>query len=135
MACSTAGSVLIRDPSNPTQIAQVDASGQLKVVVAGGVGTAATMTTFVPAHTAVDCGIASTTLLAGNASRKAFCLYNHGVDTVFLNIAGGAATAAAGMPLPAGSFFAVEDDFWRTTFAVTGIVATTTSSVRVIEFV
>jgi len=55
-----------------------------------------------PAHTKVSVGVASTTVIAANTSRKSLLIVNDSDTTVYLNLAGDAAVLNEGVRLNSG---------------------------------
>jgi hypothetical protein len=87
----------------PTMV-QTDAQGRLLTVDSGVAPVGGGITWGAPTAVAVTAGPTSTTLIAANASRKAIGIWNPiGNAQMSVNIAGGTAVLATGLPLLAGA--------------------------------
>lgn len=82
---------------------QADSRGNLKVVASGTAPVGGGITWGAPTAVAVTAGPASTTLVAAAAGRKAIMIWNPvGNAQMSVDIAGGTAVLATGMPLLSG---------------------------------
>lgn len=91
----------------PTMV-QTDNQGRLLVAPSGSAPVGGGITWGAPTAVAVTAGPASTTLIAANAARKALLIWNPvGNAQMSINIAGGAAVLATGIPLLGGAFFSL----------------------------
>lgn len=87
----------------PTMV-QTDPQGRLITVDGGSAPVGGGITWGAPTAVAVTAGPASTTLVTANAARKALSIWNPvGNAQMSVNIAGGAAVLATGIPLLAGA--------------------------------
>jgi len=86
-------------------------------------------------HSNVSVDNASEALVASNASRKSLIISNDSDTKVYINLAGGTASATAGIPLAAGSSLVLSaGEKFFTTSAMTVITSSgTTKSVNVAE--
>ena len=83
----------------------------------------------------VSLGNSSTSLIASNASRKSLAICNDSDTKIYIHLAGGTASATAGLPVAAGGCMILSaGEKFFTTSAITGITATGSSkSINVAE--
>lgn len=114
-----------KDPSGDLQTLNTDASGNLITV--------SKIALTPSAATAVSVGVASTSLVAANASRKGLIVTNISANKISLNLLGGAAVLNTGITLFPGWIWEM-DEFSFTTNAIDAIASVAATVITIQEF-
>lgn len=113
--------------------AQTSASSLSVVPATGAVFTVMPTTTATGNLTSVSAATSSTTILASNAARKSFIVYNDSLNFLYLAFSGTSSTTAFSTKLQAGAQYTADTTLY--TGIITGIWSAASGAARVTEFV